>query len=229
MYYVTEFLEGRSLAQWILDNPVPNLDEVRNIVEQVIKGLRAFHRKEMVHQDIKPENIMIDKHNIIKVIDFGSTQVAGLQEVHTPIERAHIEGTANYIAPELFEGYEGTPKSDMFSLGVSVYEMLSGGHFPYGKLEKAEAHKYDDYISVREHNSNVPIWMDRAIEKCVQKRVEARYESFSEFQHDLSKPNPDFMKMAAPLIERNPIGFWRGASIALFAINILLLWLLNQG
>ena len=224
IYYITEFLEGRSLAQWILDNPEPDLDEVRDIVEQIIKGLRAFHRKEMIHQDIKPENIMIDKHKIIKIIDFGSTQVAGLQEVHTPIERLKIEGTANYIAPELFDGFEGTPHTDMYSLGVTVYEMLSGGNFPYGKLDQAKAHKHYDYISIRNHNSNVPVWMDGAIEKAVQKKPASRYETFSEFLFDLNKPNPALMKTTAPLFERNPVGFWRGLSIVLLITNFLLLF-----
>ncbi|MBL4775485.1 MAG: bifunctional protein-serine/threonine kinase/phosphatase [Mariprofundus sp.] len=224
VYYITEFLEGRSLAQWILDNPEPDLDEVRDIVEQIIKGLRAFHRKEMIHQDIKPENIMIDKHKIIKIIDFGSTQVAGLQEVHTPIERMHIEGTANYIAPELFDGFEGTPHSDMYSLGVTIYEMLSGGHFPYGKLDQAKAHKHYDYTSIRNHNTNVPVWMDGAIEKAVQKKAELRYETYSEFLFDLSKPNAALMKSTAPLFERNPLGFWRGLSITLMLSNVLLLY-----
>ena len=226
IYYVSEFLEGRSLAQWILDNPEPDLNEVRDIVEQTIQGLRAFHRKEMVHQDIKPENIMIDKHNVVKIIDFGSTQVAGLNEVFTPIQQLHIEGTANYIAPELFDGFEGTPRSDMYSLGVTIYEMLSGGHFPYGSTEQAKPHKHYDYTPLREYNPNVPVWMDGAIEKAVHKKAEMRYDSFSEFLFDLCNPNPALMKSTAPLIERNPIGFWRGLSILLFAINLLLLSLL---
>jgi serine/threonine protein phosphatase PrpC len=228
IYYVTEFLEGRSLAQWILDNPKPDLDEIRDIVGQIIKGIRAFHRKEMVHQDIKPENIMIDKHNQVKIIDFGSTQVAGLQEVHTPIERLRIEGTANYIAPELFDGFEGTPHTDMYSLGITIYEMLSGGHFPYGKLEKAEAHQHYDYTSIRNYNQNVPVWMDGAIEKSVHKRPEMRYKTFSEFLFDLSNPNSTLMKKTAPLLERNPIGFWRGLSIILLVINFLLLFYISQ-
>ncbi len=223
IYYVTEFLEGNSLAQWILDNPQPDLEKVRDIVSQIIKGLRAFHRKEMVHQDIKPENIMIDQHGIIKIIDFGSTRVSGLEEIFTPIKQMHVEGTANYIAPELFDGFEATPKTDMYSLGVTIYEMLSGGHFPYGKLEEAKPHKHYDYISVRKHNDTVPIWMDRAIQKAVSKHPERRYDSFSEFQHDLSNPNPEFMKSTAPLIERNPIGFWKGLAIVSIAINMILI------
>jgi len=228
IYYVTEFLEGQSLAQWILDNPNPDLGRVRDIIEQIIKGLRAFHRREMVHQDLKPENVMIDKHGVIKVIDFGSTQVAGLKEVYTPVEQHHVEGTANYIAPELFDGFEGTARSDMYSLGVTIYEMLSGGHFPYGETTEAKAHKFYDYKSVRTFNPNVPIWMDRTIQKAVNKNPDRRYDSFSELQFDLSNPNPAFMKNSAPLIERNPIGFWRGLSIILLILNLILVFLASR-
>lgn len=228
LYYVTEFLEGRSLAQWMLDNPEPDLEKVRDIVDQIIKGLRAFHRREMIHQDIKPENIMLNKHGLIKIIDFGSTQVAGLKEVYTPVKHEYVEGTANYTAPELFDGFEGTPRSDMYSLGVTIYEILSGGHFPYGKTEQAKAYKQYDYTSIRKYNPNVPIWMDGAIQKSVHKNPDKRYSSFSEFQHDLSNPNPAFMKTTVPLIERNPVGFWRGLSIFLFIFNLFLIFLISK-
>jgi serine/threonine protein kinase len=228
IYYVTEYLEGQSLAQWILDHPKPDLEKVRTMIGQMIKGLRAFHRKEMVHQDIKPENIMVDQHGMIKIIDFGSVRVSGLEEIHTPIQQAHIEGTANYIAPELFEGYEGTPRSDMYALAVTIYEMLSGGHFPYGKLEEAKPHKHYDYVSIRKFNDDVPIWMDRAIQKAVNKNPERRYDSFSEFELDLSNPNPAFMKSTAPLIERNPVGFWKGAAIISIILNLILVILLSK-
>ncbi len=228
IYYVTEFLEGKSLAQWMLDNPKPDLGKVRDIVDQVIKGLRAFHRREMVHQDIKPENIMIDKHGTIKIIDFGSTRVAGLDEIFTPTQQNHVEGTANYIAPELFEGYEGTAKSDMYSLAITIYEMLSGGFFPYGELEEAKPHQYYDYTSVRTYNADVPVWMDGAIQKAVSKNPEWRYESLSEFLYDLSNPNPNLMKTSAPLLERNPLAFWKGLTAILLLSNIMLIWWMSH-
>ncbi len=228
LYYVTEYLEGRSLAQWIVDNPKPDLEQVRSIIAQVIKGLRAFHRREMVHQDVKPENIMIDKHGVIKVIDFGSTQVAGLKEIYTPVQQAHIEGTANYIAPELFDGFEGSPQSDLFSLGVTVYEMLSGGHFPYGEQEEAKRRKRYDYITVRKYNLDVPIWMDGAIRKAVDPDPNKRYEVMSEFLADLTTPNPALMREHAPLLERDPVSFWRGLSILLALLNLALLYLLSR-
>ncbi|MDX8410604.1 MAG: bifunctional protein-serine/threonine kinase/phosphatase [Mariprofundaceae bacterium] len=223
LYYVTEFLEGRSLAQWILDNPNPDLEQARDIVSQIVKGLRAFHRREMVHQDIKPENIMIDKHGVIKIIDFGSTQVAGLKEVYTPVKQEHVEGTANYIAPELFEGFEATPKSDMYSLGVTIYEMLTNGKFPYGAMEEARPHKRYDYASARKFNRNVPVWMDGAIRKAVHPKPEKRYEAFSELLHDMSKPNASFMSGDLPLLERDPLVFWRGLSVIQFIIILIIL------
>ncbi len=224
LYYVTEFLEGKPLSQWILDNPEPDLSEVRRMAEQIVKGLRGFHRKEMVHQDLKPENIMIDPDGDVKIIDFGCVQVAGLQEIYTPIEDEHVAGTANYIAPELFDGFQATPKSDMYALGVTLYTMLSHGHYPYGAQEKAKKQKSYDYISVRTYNNHVPIWMDGALEKAVHPNPEKRYARFSELLLDLSKPNPSLMKTDAPLIERNPVGFWRGLSIMLLIINLLTLY-----
>ncbi|MDQ6952821.1 MAG: bifunctional protein-serine/threonine kinase/phosphatase [Mariprofundaceae bacterium] len=223
LYYVTEFLDGSPLSQWILDHPNIDLSEVRRIAEQIIKGLRGFHRKEMVHQDLKPENIMMDPDGNVKIIDFGCVQVSGLKEIYTPIQNESVQGTANYIAPELFDGFEATPKSDMYSLGVTLYTMLSHGHYPYGELEKAKKHKHYDYVSLRQYNQQVPIWMDGALEKSVHPNPEKRYDRFSEFLLDLSKPNPTMMKASAPLIERNPIGFWKGLSLILFIINIILL------
>src|SRR4030065_761624 len=74
LYYVTEYVEGQTLRQWMNDYPLAALPDVRNIVEQLARGLRAFQRMEMIHQDLKPENILIDKHGTVKIIDFGSTR-----------------------------------------------------------------------------------------------------------------------------------------------------------
>ena len=81
---MTEFIEGQTLKQWMIDNPKPDLETVRGIVEQIAKGLRAFHRKEMLHQDLRPDNIMIDKTGTAKIIDFGSTKITGVAEAAPP-------------------------------------------------------------------------------------------------------------------------------------------------
>jgi len=102
LYVVTEFVDGQTLTQWMIDNPKPSLETVRGIVEQIARGLQAFHRLEMLHQDLRPENIMIDKTGTVKIIDFGSTKVAGVVEAAPSIDRNDILGTAQYTAPEYF-------------------------------------------------------------------------------------------------------------------------------
>src|SRR5690349_1341118 len=93
LYVAMEYVEGQTLAQWMRDNPRPDLEAVRGIVEQIARGLQAFHRLEMLHQDLRPENIMIDKTGTVKIIDFGSASVAGVDERASPLERSSILGT----------------------------------------------------------------------------------------------------------------------------------------
>ena len=100
LYYVTEFIDGVTLRDWITDNPKPNIADVRELLKQIISGVRAFQRQEMVHQDLKPENIMIDSQGTVKIVDFGSTKIAGIQEITKPIERNQLLGTLDYAAPE---------------------------------------------------------------------------------------------------------------------------------
>ena len=107
LYVVTEYIDGQTLTQWMIDNPKPALETVRGIVEQIAKGLRAFHRKEMLHQDIRPDNIMIDATGTVKIIDFGSTKITGVVEAAPSGNRNDILGTAQYTAPEYFLGEAG--------------------------------------------------------------------------------------------------------------------------
>lgn len=111
-------------------HPRPKLGEVRLIIDQIAAGLRAFHRKDMVHQDLKPENFVIDEFGAVKINDFGSTAVAGLEEIGSPLETPALVGTLAYTAPENHLGLRPTNRSDIFSLGVIAYEMLTG-KLPY--------------------------------------------------------------------------------------------------
>ena len=87
LYVVTEFVDGQTLAQWMIDNPKPDLETVRGIVDQIARGLGALHRKEMLHQDLRPENIMIDKTGTVRIIDFGATRVLGVMEGAPLVDR----------------------------------------------------------------------------------------------------------------------------------------------
>ena len=227
LYLVTEFIEGQTLLQWMIDNPKPDLESVRGIVEQIAKGLRAFHRLEMLHQDLRPNNIMIDASGTVKIIDFGSTRVAGLIEIETPLERQNILGTAQYTAPEYFLGASGTSRSDMFSLAVMTYQMLTGV-LPYGphvaRASSRAAQRKLNYHSMLETRRDIPPWIDEAVRKALQPNPLKRYEATTEFLYDMRHPNKTFLnKSRPPLVERNPVAFWQGISFILASIIIVLL------
>ncbi len=224
LYHITEYIEGQTLRTWIDDHPECTLSEVRNIIEQVAQGLRGFHRLEMLHQDLKPENLMIDEHDTVKIVDFGSTRIAGIQEISAPIERGKLLGTFDYAAPEYFLEQPASNRSDIFSLGVITYEMLTGGHLPYGKPLSKNILKHVAYIPAKTHNPSLPEWVDGALKKATHLKPERRYQLLSEFIHDLQKPNHELVnKEFQPLMERNPVAFWKVLAITSIVINLILL------
>jgi serine/threonine protein phosphatase PrpC len=227
LYVVTEYIDGQTLKQWMIDNPKPDLETVRGIVEQIAKGLRAFHRKEMLHQDTRPDNIMIDKTGTAKIIDFGSTKITGVVEAAPPTEHQDILGTAQYTAPEYFLGESGSPRSDMFSLGVITYQMLTG-KLPYGaQIAKARTRSQFNklrYSSAVDDSSEIPAWIDGALRKAVHPDPYKRYESLSEYTFDLRHPNAKYLNASpTPLMERNPLLFWKCTTAILACIVVVLL------
>ena len=225
LYTVMEYVDGQTLTQWMIDHPKPDLESVRVIVEQIAKGLRAIHRLEMVHQDVRPDNIMIDNTGTVKIIDFGATRVAGI--VENTSEQYSILGTAQYAAPEYFLGEIGSARADIFSLGVITYQMLTG-QLPYGTQiaktrTKAAQHKLH-YATITKDDRQIPAWVDDAIKKAVHPNPYKRYHEAAEFIYDLRHPNKAFLnKTRPPLIDQNPVLFWQVVSLILGIIVLILL------
>ena len=226
LYTVTEFIDGQTLTQWMIDNPKPKLASVRGIVEQIAKGLQAFHRLEMLHQDLRPENIMIDATGTVKIMDFGSTRVAGIAENAAGVD--HLpQGTLQYTAPEYFVGDAGTSRSDLFSLGVITYQMLSG-RLPFGtevaKARTKAAQRRLQYRSLLDDERDIPAWFDETLRKATHPDPDKRYQELSEFVYDLSHPNEAYLrKTRQPLLERNPLVFWKALTAVLVGVILVLL------
>lgn len=232
LYVAMEFIEGRTLAQWLIDHPRPDLETVRNIVEQIAKGLQAFHRMEMLHQDLRPENIMIDATGTVKIIDFGATLVAGLVEANRSANPAEVLGTLQYTAPEYFLGEGGSTRSDLFSLGVIAYQMLTG-RLPYGtkvaQIRTKAAQNKLRYDTALDEHREIPAWMDGVLRKAVHPNPLKRYEALSEFVYDLRHPNQEFLnRNRQPLLEKNPLLFWKSLSLALAMAVFVLLGLISR-
>lgn len=225
LYNVTEYIEGQTLAQWMIDNPRPDLETVRRIAEQLARGLTAFHRQEMLHQDLRPANVMIDRSGTVKIIDLGSTRVAGVAESRG--EDVQLLGTVQYMAPEYFLGEPGTPRSDLFSLGVIVYQMLSG-RLPYGaeipRARSRAAQRRLRYRPVLDEQRDIPRWIDEVLRRATHVDPLRRQAEPAEFAHALRHPDPAWLQRARPpLLERDPVRFWQLLCAVLFVTLVVVL------
>ena len=225
-YVAMEYVDGQTLAQWMTDHQLPDLDAVRSLVAQIGKGLQALHAREMLHQDLRPENLLIDRSGTVKLIDFGSVHVAGLAEGTAAARADAIEGTLQYTAPEYFVGGAGDARSDLFALAVLTYQMLTG-QLPYGlqvaRLRSPAQLKALRYVPVRHLRPELPAWLDAVLHKALQPEAAKRQEAVSEFLHDLQSPGAQFQRLRAPpLVERNPVRFWQAVS-GLLGLAVLVL------
>lgn len=226
LYVVMEYVEGQTLAQWMRDHPRPSLEAVRAIVGQIARGLRAFHRMEMLHQDLRPQNVMLDTTGTARIIDFGSATVAGLMEMapahaHGRSLGEAVPGDLAFTAPEYLLGEGGTTRSDQYALGALAYQMLTG-RLPYGARAAqvrgpADRHKLA-YDPVTQWRRDLPAWVDEALRCAVHPDPEQRHGDLDEFVHHLQHPSADFLaRRRPPLIERHPVAFWRAVSLVLAA------------
>ncbi|WGL18100.1 bifunctional protein-serine/threonine kinase/phosphatase [Microbulbifer bruguierae] len=251
LYTAMEVVEGQTLRQWMTDNPDPQLETVRRIVEQIASGLQALHRAEILHQDLRPENIIISPAGTVTVIDLGSARVDGIAETFSATISAtfattdiednpdsavnsgqQILGTALYTAPEYFLGDMGSARSDLFSLAVLTYHLLSG-EFPYGTqvarcTTVAAQHKLR-YRSVLSETRAIPAWIDATLKKALQPNPRLRHEALSEFVYELRHPNPQYLHATRPpLMERYPVRFWQSVSGVLLLTVLYLLSLISS-
>ncbi|WP_293267764.1 bifunctional protein-serine/threonine kinase/phosphatase [Neptunomonas sp.] len=230
MYYLGEYIEGMNLRQWMHDNPSPSINQVRQWTKQILSGLRAFQRKDMIHQDLKPENIMINNDGQIKILDFGTVLIAGSEEINSPLDKSIPQGSVNYIAPEFLVGEPGSFKSDLYSLAVIVYEMLTGS-LPYKVADATQATLANycelNYIPSTHYRKQIPVWIEACLKKSLQPNPIHRYAAFSEFMQDLTVPNRQLEAgvLNQPLLEKHPVHFWQGVAALLLIANLLQLTL----
>lgn len=196
LYYLMEYVEGETLETWIKKNRFPRPKMAIKIVEQIAKGLSAFHNQETIHQDLKPGNVMITKDGDAKILDFGSVYVAGIAEIFRPIEHEGALGTATYSDPQYLMGMNSGVQGDLYALATITYEMFTS-ELPYGKAieECQSALDYDRlrYRSANQFNPVIPLWFDRALERGVDFQLEKRYSNMDEFLKDLHHPNPNYL------------------------------------
>ncbi|PMN91463.1 bifunctional protein-serine/threonine kinase/phosphatase [Enterovibrio norvegicus] len=231
LYHVCDFVDGMTLRQWMLDNPTPTLSQIRTLAKGAIRSMRVLQRMAVVHRDIKPDNLMVDKDINVVLIDYGTAQAQGLEELSGHIEESYPVGDLNYAAPEYLKGNKATLSSDVFSLGVTFYEMLTG-HLPYKPVNASNPRvsNRQTYTPAVVFRPDVPDWFDAALKKACHSIPSARYDVLSEFEQDLLTPNRELEKASQQraMIEKDPVRFWKGLSVVLFSMVVLLTALLVQ-
>lgn len=193
MYYLMEYIDGVSLEEWMKKNPNPPLDKIVRLARQISLGLRVLHRNQIIHQDLKPSNIIIDENEQIKLLDYGSCHVLALNETSISVLDNSQLGTASYSAPESHHGEKLDFRSDQFSLAVIIYEMISG-KLPFaGKLEQGFRKKSWvplKYKKLVEYSPFIPPWFDNTIEKALSIKVDDRFDDIDEFIYHLEHATP---------------------------------------
>ncbi len=231
IYYLTEYIAGLTLEQWMMEHPKASVNEALFLIEQLIKAVRALHLRDTLHQDIKPDNILLDANGLVKLIDFRSCQVAGIAEINVSKQPDGALASADYSAPEYFAGDHASGQhSDLFSIATILFEMLTG-ELPYsGKLADCRSNadlSRLSYIPCYQLNPLVPLWVDGALKKALQTDPDLRYKDVSEFLHDLKQPNPAFLaRQTVPPIKRNTLRYWQATVAILVILQLATLFLL---
>lgn len=204
-YIVMELVEGITLKKFIERKGKLEVKEAIGISIQIAQGMEAAHANHIIHRDIKPQNIIISKEGKVKVTDFGIAKATTSNTI-----TSNAMGSVHYLSPEQARGGYSDEKSDIYSLGVTMYEMLSG-QVPFAgdnNVSVALAHIQGEAVPLKEINPDIPRGVDMIVQKCMQKKPERRYLSASELIADLKKaianPDGDFVKLIAPIVPDSP-------------------------
>lgn len=198
-YIVMELVEGITLKKYIEKKARLSVKEAISIAIQVSMGIEAAHNNHIIHRDIKPQNIIISKEGKVKVTDFGIAKAATSNTI-----TSNVMGSVHYTSPEQARGGYSDEKSDIYSLGITMFEMLTG-RVPFnGETTVAIAIKHiqEELPSPREYVPEIPISVEQIVWKCCQKSPDRRYQSMAELITDLKQslinPDEDFVKQVNP-------------------------------
>ncbi|MEN4045605.1 protein kinase domain-containing protein [Sulfurimonas sp. NWX367] len=221
-YYVMQLFDGEDLNNYLASHLHVTIDDAVELAQTLLNMSQFLLKYDLVHGDIKPNNIMIakidDDNTEYKVIDFGS-----ITEIFSEESRA---GTPSFLAPERFQGESISETSEIFAIGVTLYLSLTG-KYPYGEIEPFQNPTFKEAKKPSYYNSNIPDWLDSVIMRAIALQKDQRYEHYSEMKYELTHPQkvkPYFIKNA-PLIEKSPLLFYKRAFTIMTVINFILIYL----
>ncbi|MBU1626231.1 protein kinase, partial [bacterium] len=187
-YISMEFIEGKSLSDLIDMGGLPDIDLIVNIILQICDAMSHAHDKGIIHRDLKPSNIMCIDDKTIKLADFGIAKMPENIE-GTISEGGAILGTPPYMAPERFEGNNNDPRSDIFAMGIIIYELLTGFRPFKGNSFTEIMFKVlnGEYTPIKEYRNSAPDYFEKIVAKAIEKHPDRRYQHFNDLKLELEK------------------------------------------
>lgn len=223
-YYIMEFVDAPSLHA-VLRERTLSVDSAVALGRFLAEAAQTLLRLDLAHGDIKPENVLCvgDYTRLtFKLVDLGSA--AAIFSVSSRV------GTASYLAPERFHGAPISERTEIFAIGVTLYQALTG-RLPYGRIERFQTPVFHPARRLSRINPNIPPWLEAVIHRAIAIKPQRRYQHYSELTHDLGHPErvQPFFEEDTPLLERNPLAFYKAGFFLFLATTLWLLFeLLSQ-
>ncbi|WP_028022120.1 bifunctional protein-serine/threonine kinase/phosphatase [Enterovibrio calviensis] len=229
LYHVCEYVEGKTLRQWVKKQKTISLADARLLLKGMVKPVRYLHRNNIVHRDLKPENFVFDESGELKLIDLGSVQLGSQRDDVSVVSRDAPVGDIGYLAPEYLVIGQGSVRSDLYSLASIVYEFLTG-ELPYATLlsnqdqpRQYDLWRYRPISASKGFSDTIPIWVDSVLRKALAPDPKERYALMSELEADLRTPSKEILKSMSdiPLLKRDPLKLYKGLSLILLFIILV--------
>jgi serine/threonine protein phosphatase PrpC len=220
LYSVQPFYEGETLLARISQGPIPMTAAI-DLAIKLVRGVAALHRLDIIHRDIKPDNVILLADGGLKLIDLGVARLPRIEDFHA----SEIPGTPSFMAPEQFSGNAGDALTDQFALGVTLYRLFTG-KYPYGEQEAFSRPRFGVASPPSLHRNEMPAWLDAAILRAVAVNPEERYGDVVELLRAIEGGGAVVRhdnRRSRPLLERNPVLFWKLIALAL---GMVLIWAL---
>ena len=219
LYYVMREYSGSTLAQLHKQvGPLP-LAQWQDLAERLLRAVGMLHRRQILHRDIKPENLLLGDDGELRLLDFGLAYCPGL----SLDEPSALPGTPSYIAPEAFRGDPPSAQQDLYSVGVTLYVLLTG-HFPYGEIEAFQRPRFGVPVNASRYRPDLPEWLMQTLERAVAADPDQRFETSEEWLLLMEQGERRSLSVRPkPLLEREPLKVWRTLALMSLVANLVLL------
>ncbi len=223
LYYLMSWHSGETLQQRLDSGHHFTATEVARIGAELLRGLGALHRLNILHRDIKPDNIHMGDDKQLRILDLGVALSGGT----TSIPAMQNPGTPSFMAPELFAGGQASVGSDLYSVGVTLYRLLTR-RYPYGEIEPFQHPRFGEPVAPSRYRPDIPQWLENIVLKAVQQTADLRFETAEEMllalEHGELKPIQPPAR--TPLIARSGLMKWQWIALLSLLMNFFLIYLL---